>query len=58
MKISRFNPSCDWYRHVILENDDEGAYIKVKDLVKWLRLHAKVGEISQIYTDLLKDLGE
>ena len=58
MKLNRFNPSCDWYRHVVLEHDIEGSCIKVADLVKWVHLHLREGNISEVYSDLLKDLGE
>lgn len=58
MKIERFTPSCDWYRHVLLEHEAEGSCIKVADLVRWIRTHVREGNISTVYSDLLKALGE
>lgn len=58
MKISRFTPMCDWHRHVILEHDNKGNYIKVSDLLYWLNTHMREAELSNVYTDLIKSLGE
>lgn len=58
MKLNRFTPTCDWYRHAILEHDNKGNYIKVSDLLYWLNTHMREGELSCVYTDLLKSLGE
>ena len=35
-----------------------GDYVKVEDLIQWLHNHVRNGNISTVYSDLFKALGE
>lgn len=57
-------PKYELYAHArqpvtYLEKDlcEDGDWVKKEDLVEWLRMHLHKGDYSEVYLDLLKQLG-
>lgn len=57
-KLERFDVYSNANGFVAKDYCEDGSYIRTEDLIYWIQTHVRESSISDVYSDLLKALGE